>query len=373
MDSIVKVGMIGCGWITEYAHIPALMQEGRCRLISLFDLDRGRAEEVGKKWGISNTYDDLQDFFDSGVDAVVIATPNAFHVQYTIEALKRGIHVLCEKPAAFHESEIEQIREILQTGEVVYVPGFVNRWREDVQKFYQMVQEERVGKILKMEAGWLRRAGVPRPGTWFTNRELAGGGVLTDLGSHIVDICLFCLGDREPVSYEMKSRICDSEETKRDGGADWFLRQDTRLFDMDVEDTVAAEVRFKDDVELQIKLSWLAPIKADCTYFKIYGTEGEILLKTLFGFSTQHLWEKDLLEVTVNGVKEEERVNEDQSSARHAFEKMAGYFVEAVANRKAGFTNVTDAWKTVSLIEHLYMNENRDAIKRKENIIPDWL
>lgn len=373
MEGIVNIGIIGCGWITEYAHVPALVKESRCRVVSLFDSDYRKVEKLGKKWGIPNTYNDLRHFLNSGVDAVIIATPNAFHVKYTMEALKKGIHVLCEKPVAFHVEEIKQIRQILQAGNVVYVPGFVNRWREDIQKFYQIIREEQVGKIVRMEAGWLRKAGVPRPGTWFTNRELAGGGVLTDLGSHIADICLFCLGNREPVSYKLESAICDDEQIKKTGGADWFLKKDTSLFDMDVEDSIIADVMFKDDVELQMRLSWLAPIEADCTYFKIYGTQGEILLKTLFGFSTQRLWEKDILEITGNGVKTELIFNEESNSARHAFEKMISYFAEAVINRKAGFTDIMDAQRTVSLIENLYMNENRGALKNKDNIVPDWL
>ena len=151
------------------------------------------------------------------------------------------------------------------------------------------------------------------------------------------------------------------------------MKKDTSLFDMDVEDSIIADVMFKDDVELQMRLSWLAPIEADCTYFKIYGTQGEILLKTLFGFSTQRLWEKDILEITGNGVKTELIFNEESNSARHAFEKMISYFAEAVINRKAGFTDIMDAQRTVSLIENLYMNENRGALKNKDNIVPDWL
>lgn len=373
MEGIVKVGIIGCGWITEYAHIPALVKERMCRVVSLFDSDYEKAEKLGKKWEIPNTYNDLYEFLDSGIEAVIIATPNAFHVKYTVASLKRGIHVLCEKPVAFHMEEIEQIRQVLHAEDVVYVPGFVNRWREDIQKLYQIISEERVGKIVKMEAGWLRKAGVPRPGTWFTNRALAGGGVLTDLGSHVADICLFCLGNREPVSYKLVSAVCDNEEIKKTGGADWFLKKDAGLFDMNVEDSIIANVLFQDDVELEIRLSWLAPVEADCTYFKICGTQGEILLRTLFGFSTQRLWEKDILECTQNGVKTEMIFNEDRSSAQHAFEEMISYFIKAVANHKAGFTNITDAGRTVSLIENLYMKENRGALRDKKYIVPDWL
>lgn len=365
MEHFVKIGIIGCGWIAGNAHLPAIMQEKRGKVIALYDSNIERARELGIKWKIDKTYDDLQAFWDSGVEAVIIASPNDTHVHYTIEALKRGIHVLCEKPVAFHASDIEKIKQVSKEHNTLYIPGFVNRWREDVQKLYQMIQEKRIGKIEKMEAGWLRKAGVPRPGTWFTNRELAGGGVLTDLGSHIVDICLLCLGNRKPVSYELTSSLCNGERIEKEGGASWFQREETQKLVMDVEDSVIAGIKFEDDVSLQIKLSWLAPVKADCTYFRVYGEEGTIELKTLFGFSNERLWEKDVLEVIKNGVKTRMILNEDKGSAKRAFESMTRYFIDSILTHRTEFTNMEDAMKTVSAIEKLYQVENRD-LKREE-------
>lgn len=360
MKNFIRIGIIGCGWIAENAHIPALMQESRCRLTALFDSDGARAEGMGKKWGIDSTFNNLEKFFKSGVEAVIIATPNGTHVHYTLEALKRGIHVLCEKPVAFHTNEMQQIMQVSKECNAIYIPGFVNRWREDIQNVYQIIQEKGIGKIQRMEAGWLRRAGVPRPGTWFTNRELAGGGVLVDLGSHIVDICLLLLGEREPVSYEMESSLCSMEKIKSIGEAGWFEREDARAFHVDVEDSVTASVGFQDDTKLRLKLSWLAPVKADCTYFRIYGTQGELRLQTLFGFSNDRLWENDVLEITQNGVKTKKIFNQDRKSAGNAFKKMLGYFVDSVLTHSTNFTDIRDAEKTVSLIENLYLVENRN-------------
>lgn len=372
MQHFVKIGIIGCGWIIEHAYLPVLIQESRGKIVALFDPNGKRLKELENKWGITKTYDNLKDFFESEVEAVIIATPNSTHFYYTLEALKCGIHVLCEKPVAFHFNEIRQIMQASKENDAIYVPGFVNRWREDIQSLCQTTNKGKIGKIEKMEAGWLRKTGVPRPGTWFTSRRLAGGGVLMDLGPHIVDICLLCLGEREPVSYELTSSICNSEKIKSLGGASWFHRNDPQEFNIDVEDSAIVDVGFKDNITLNIKLSWCAPVKGDCTYFRLYGTHGEIQLRTLFGFSNNRLWEKDVLEVTENGVKTRTILNEDKNSAKEAFAKMIANFIESILNHKAEFIDVKDAGKTVSLIENLYKVENRNSLKVEENILEEF-
>lgn len=362
MESIVKIGIMGCGWIADFAHLPALSQIEKVKVEALFDIQSGRGKSLGEKWKVSKVYSDMNEFFDSGIDAVIIATPNATHVPFSLEALKRGIHVLCEKPVAFTAEEIEQIQCVAKEHNVLYIPGFVNRWREDIQKVYGLLREGAVGQIQDIQAGWLRRRGVPRPGTWFTNKQLSGGGVLVDLGSHVMDICLLFLEDLKPSSYKLYSSICDGEKMKTAGGAEWFKRADTEELSLDVEDSVAAYVEFEENVHMEVKLSWLAPVEGDCTYFKIKGTEGEIYLKTLFGFSNDRMWSKDSLKVS--GKKNFELVlNEDRLSAKNAFCGMLRYFVNAVISRNTDFTNVEDALKNVSLIEQLY--------KIEEHTVPD--
>lgn len=367
-DRCVRFGVIGCGWIVDFAHIPALTQISNGKLSALFDVDIERAKELGSKWGVMNVYNDLEQFFSSEIEAVIIATPNSSHVYYTIEALKRGIHVLCEKPVAFHADEVEEIMETAKTHNAIYIPGFVNRWREDIQKVYKEIQAGTIGKIQKVEAGWLRRIGVPRPGTWFTNRKYAGGGVLTDLGSHVMDICLFFLGEQEAVSYELVSSICNSEKIQKVGGANWFQRNDAAEFSMDVEDTIIADVRFKNNISLQVKISWLAPVEGDCTYFRIYGTDGNMQLKTLFGFSNDRLWENDVLEITNKETKKEYILNEDRTSAKNAFVEMLRYFTESILTQETNFTNGNDAKRTVSLIENLYQVEQVNAKRIEDEI-----
>lgn len=364
----VTIGIVGCGWIAENAHIPALLNNEKVNVKAVFDTNIERAQTISDRYSIEYAFGDFEDFLDCGFDGIIIASPNDTHVQYTLEALIRKIGVLCEKPVAWKSSEVKEIIRVSKEHNVVYVPGFVNRWRQDIQTMYHTIKEGKLGEIRFVDAGWLRKSGVPRPGTWFTNRECAGGGVLVDLGSHIIDICLMFLGDKKPVNYELKTSICNQNKVKQSGAAGWFSKNDASELEMNVEDTAIVKVLFEDDVTIHTKLSWLASIDSDCTYFKVVGTKGEMELKTLFGFSNERLWKEDILISTIEGVNDVIYLNMTENNSRNAFGEMLSYFCESLLSRKANYTNCYDAQKTVTLIENLYKREIRDESSVKRSL-----
>lgn len=356
----LAIGIVGCGWIVEFAHLPALQKKEDVQIKAVFDINMERAQDISKKFSIEYAFDKFEAFLNCGLDGIIIATPNATHVPYTMEALRRNIGVLCEKPVALKSAEVNEIIKICKEQNVIYVPGFVNRWRMDIQALYSALKEEKLGEIKSIEAGWLRRSGVPRPGTWFTNRKFSGGGVLVDLGSHVMDICLMLLGNRNPQNYELITSICNQEKMKETGAAEWFKSRDNSKYEMDVEDTAIANVKYEDGVTLFVKLSWLAPIDADCTYFRVTGAKGQMHLKTLFGFSTDRLWKEDTLQFNIDGKEEVIQFDMSENKSREAFGEMLSYYCDSLRCRRTEYTNCYDALRTVALIENLYRIEEQD-------------
>jgi predicted dehydrogenase len=357
----VNIGIIGAGWIVEHAHIPALLDMDDVSIVAIFDIDIYRAQRLCTTFKIEHACNMIEEFFSLGLDGVIIATPNFSHVDYSLKALKHGIHVLCEKPVALHAEEVREIIDVGKKYNALYIPGFVNRWRQDIQNIYNVVYSGNIGDIKSIDAGWLRKIGVPRPGTWFTNKELSGGGVLVDLGSHVLDICLMLLGDRRPISYELTTSLYNNNKMKSTSPANWFKMDYSNKLPIDVEDTAYATINYNDGALLNVKLSWLAPIDGDCTYFNIVGTKGEINLKTLFGFSNEHLWQKESLKIECEGVKTIEQLDKKYNNSKNAFSKMLKYFIGAILNQKISFTSSADALKTVELIENLYAIEKVDS------------
>lgn len=356
---IVNMGIIGAGWIVSNMHIPAIQKLNNMNIVAIYDTDQKRANEVAQTFHIKNVCTSIEEFYLLDIDAVVIATPNFTHVEYSIHMLEHGIHVLCEKPVALHADEIRRIISIEKKNKVIYMPGFVNRWRDDISEVNKIIQENKIGDITEISAGWLRRNGVPRPGTWFTKRELSGGGVLVDLGSHVIDICLMFLGSKDIYHCDLRTSLYESE--KSEGSASWFEAAYTKEYSVDVEDTASAEVKYDDGTKLNVNLSWLAPIEGDCTYFYIQGTEGQIKLRTLFGLSDDRLWNEDSLEVKCKDDFYVKRFIREEKATKQAFEKMHEYFANAIINQSSCITSL-DALKNVDLIEQLY---NAEKIKKK--------
>lgn len=351
----ISIGIIGCGWITEYAHIPTILQNGEATLLSVYDVDSNRASFISKKFNITKWFDDLEEFLLSGINSVIIATPNYTHGDYTLSAIEHGLHVLCEKPVAISTEEMLKIKNAIKEQDIVYVPGYVNRWRMDVQELRKLIDEKAIGTILSMRAGWLRKCGIPRPGTWFTDKRYSGGGVLQDLGSHILDICLMLLGDRKLIDSTMIMSV-ENKEVSKESGAKWFLSDIDRNCSIDVENTAVITGEFTGNVQLEVMVSWLAPIAGDCTYFEIIGDKGKIKLNTLFGFSNDRLWLEDSLTLEQNGDITQIPLKKEENNGFYAFSGLHHYFVKAIEEHDNEYASYQDGEKVVSFIEALYQN-----------------
>ena len=96
---MIKIGIIGCGKITEVRHAPEYMENPNCELAAFYDLVPGRAEEFARRFG-GRAYGSVDELLASGVDAVSVCTANTSHAAMAIQALRAGKHVLCEKPMA---------------------------------------------------------------------------------------------------------------------------------------------------------------------------------------------------------------------------------------------------------------------------------
>jgi predicted dehydrogenase len=366
MGKRVNIGIIGGGWIAEHAHIPILMQKENVNVAAVFDENTERLHKLCDKFSIPGACHTINDFLRCGLDGAIISTPNYTHYTYTMKMLDEGIGVLCEKPVALNTAEVQDIIQKAGRSGVVYIPGFVNRWRQEMQMAYREVERGTIGNVEKIEAGWLRKSGVPRPGTWFTLKKYAGGGVLVDLGSHVLDLCLMFLGNSKPVKYQLTTSPCRKEELNQTGGASWFARKESAGLDIDVEKSAIIDVVCENEIQIKANLSWKAPVEADCTYFKMCGSRGKLDIRTLFGFSQERLWQEDSLIIESSGEKKILHLDPENSTWK-AFDEMLSHFADALAGRETDIVTPKDALKVVSLTECLYAHEsvNPDEVYTK--------
>lgn len=121
---------------------------------------------------------------DAGLDIVLIATPNDTHKELSLEALRAGKHVFCEKPAMITSRDLEEVLETAQACSRIFYPRQNRRWDEDYLMVKRIYEERPLGRVFAIESRVHGSRGIP--GDWRGKRE-RGGGMMLDWGVHLID------------------------------------------------------------------------------------------------------------------------------------------------------------------------------------------
>lgn len=358
MKAKISIGIIGCGWIVENAHIPAFSRLAEVNLSGIFDINYDRAKKIAEKFSIKKVYKDLSGLLDSNIDAVVIASPNFTHADYILSAIDKDKHVLCEKPFVLFPHDLNKIAVLNKLRNKIVLGGFVNRFRKDTKLLKSIIDSGQIGEINSIKAGWLRNSGMPSPGSWFTCKKYSGGGVLIDLGPHIIDLCLAACGNLNIKSCKLSA--WKKYENKGVRRASWHYSSEVASLFPDVEDNALAQIITKEGIGITLMLSWNSFLKRDATFIRIKGTKGTLILKTLFGFSRNKLWKDDKIEISLSN--KEVRVISFPSNliqTPNAFNKQAEYFIGCIKkDLKTDNLLEADIYDSVNLIDLLYKSLN---------------
>lgn len=272
----LRLGVIGVGLVSQINHLPALKQRRDVEVTAICDDDVEKARGVSQKFGMGRVMSDAEALLRSDdVDAVIIAVPNHLHAPLTIAALGYGKHVLCEKPPARNAAEATQMAEAARRAGKILFYAMNNRFRTDVQVLRSFTERREFGQIFYAKTGWLRRRADSRGPSWYQNKKSAGGGVLMDLGSQMLDLAMWLLGNPMVVSVTATKYANDPRQ--------------------EVEDTLAALLVFENGASLSLEVSWSLLLKENFPYLNLYGTHGAALLKP---FRVHKELNGNLLEVT---------------------------------------------------------------------------
>ena len=203
----IKIGIVGAGGMARY-HYDGFTKAG-AEVAAVADMNGGRAKEFASPRGVKKTYDSLTRMIDaeSGLDAVSIVTPNKFNKPLIIEALEKGKHVFCEKPPALNAAEMKEIVSAVQKSGKKLLFDFNNRARPESRAMRAYIKSGKVGRINSGQATWIRRAGIPGFGGWFTTKAISGGGPVIDL-LHMIDLALYFM-DYPEQSFTLASVFYD--------------------------------------------------------------------------------------------------------------------------------------------------------------------
>jgi len=191
----IKFGVVGCGHIGK-RHAEMILRNEECELVGL--VDKRDASEVGADKYDAPFFKTVDEMLDTvtDIDVVNICTPNGFHQQHSLEALKAGKHVVCEKPMALSKAGCEEIIfKALQMSKQVFCV-MQNRYSPPSVWIKQVMEENLIGKVYMVQVNcyWNRDERYYKPGIWKGDGELDGGTLFTQF-SHFIDIMYWLFGD----------------------------------------------------------------------------------------------------------------------------------------------------------------------------------
>lgn len=248
----VKVGLIGLGSVAQLVHLPNLHKIPDVDLRSVAEVKKSRLNTIADRYNISERYTDYNQLLaQSEVDAVIIATPTNTHKEVAIACLEAGKDVLIEKPLARTFKETKEVVDTAKKYKKKLMVGMNLRYLPDSMLMRSLLNNNEIGDPFYLKCGWVRRQSSSEK--WFTKKEESGGGVIIDLGIHILDLALWLL-DYPKVSSVSTQNFYHNTKN--------------------VEDTSVSCIKCKNSAVINLEVSWSLPLEKDHFYLNLFGTKG---------------------------------------------------------------------------------------------------
>ncbi len=323
----VKWGIIGCGNVAEYKSGPALYNVPGSELVAVMRRDAERAADFAQRHGAKRYYSTVEDLLaDEEVNAVYVATPPHVHAEHTMLAAQAGKHVLCEKPMALNTAECRQMIAACEEAEVQLSVAYYRRYWPIAQKMKQLLSQQVVGQptMARIEITGRYQPSPDGPPPWRVNPQIAGGGFLTDVGSHRLDLLVYLLGDVREVSA--------------------FV--DTLSFDIEVDDSASLLLKFENGAQAVVSCHW--NIGAGVDQLEIAGLEGRIYASSVDGGE---------LTVYTSGDSEEYHLSRPEITHLNLVEQFVNCLTAGGPNPLPG----EEGMKTTAIMEAAYRSSEQRA------------
>lgn len=210
MTEQVRIGIVGTSGWSDFLHLPSLKSAPQAALVAICGRNRARAAEMAQKYAIPQVFTDYRAMLEKGgLQALVVATPDDLHYPIVMDALDAGLHVLCEKPLALNA---EQAKAMWTKAEAVGVKHMVFhtfRWMAHSQHLRHLLDEGYLGRPYHCEFRHFGGYGRGAEYGWrFDSRR--SNGILGDLGSHMIDLARWYVGEIASVSAHLPTYVARS-------------------------------------------------------------------------------------------------------------------------------------------------------------------
>ncbi len=347
------VAVIGCGRISENAHFPALSKMENVRIKYACDLILEKAEDKVARYGAEQAVTDYQIVLnDPEVEAVWVLTPNYAHYTVTMDALRAGKHVMCEKPITINYAlSCEMAEEAKKQGKLLNI-GVCNRYHKTVEMLEEMNRNGEFGTIYHVYCSFRAYRSIPGLGGPFTIKEQSGGGVLIDWGIHFLDLILYILG-----GATLKTVTCDSYSEMAKNIKDYVYTgmwaEDTMNPNgiNDVEDFITGHIR-TDRASISFNGAWAQNLNQGEMFIDFLGDKGGVRMNYGGDFTLYTVKAGQLTEIT------------PKYDIPNMYECEDAAFIDAIYTGEHTKTHIDNILESAKLLDYLYRSaEQKEEIR----------
>lgn len=293
MREKLRCAVIGAGAI-GVEHLNSLLHCPRAATVAIAELNPQRLREAAERFHIPRTFSNYRELLEQpDIDAVTIAVPTYLHASFAIDALEARKHVLLEKPMALNAREAAKIVVAAQKHRRTVMVAKNFRFDRHTQTARAAIQRGDLGEIYHVRAFSHRNSGIPRIGSWFTQKQYAGGGCMADSGALLLDAAFHLVGDFDVVSVTATTHAKFGPRGRGEGT--WGKSEVDPKRPFDVEDHCTAYIRMKKGYTVTLETSWAGfhPGETRQSGIDLLGTEAGMSLfparlfkQGLHGFET---------------------------------------------------------------------------------------
>lgn len=325
----IKIGVIGLGSIAQLVHLPNLTKLDNAEVVAVSEIKKNRLNTIADKFGINHRFSDYREMLENAdLDAVIISTPTNTHKDIAIDCLNADKDVLVEKPLARTFAEAKAVVDTARKNKKKLMVGMNLRYRPDTMLLRSIVSSGEIGEPFYAKCGWVRRQSSEEK--WFTKKEEAGGGVIIDLGIHLLDLALWLMNYPEINSVSCKTYQLNTKN---------------------VEDTAISFIKFKNNSLINLEVSWSMPTDKDHFFLSVFGTKGSFTLSPL------HVYKRinnEILDLTPA------QVDNATMLFKKSYMNELRSFVGAVKGLNPVLSPGDEALERMKIIEAMYLSAQKD-------------
>lgn len=269
----MNIGLIGFGSMGRthsfaIANLPFFYKDlpFQAHITGVCTKNPEHAREAAAAFGLGRAASEEELISDPSIDVIDICTPNVYHYETILKALRAGKHIYCEKPLCVTEEQAAEVSHLANERGVTAGIVFNNRFLLPVMRAKEWIDAGRLGTILSFRGAYYHSsvADIAKRAGWKQNRDICGGGVLFDLGSHVIDLIYYLCGSFDEV-FGM-GRIVYPVRTGMDG-REWKTNADEAFY---------MTARLANGALGTIETGKIFNGANDDLSFEIYGTEGSL-------------------------------------------------------------------------------------------------